>query len=279
MEEDHNGPPPREDDDKNNNNNKLSWYDRNISQPAKQTLMGKGNDFQKGIHSVLSVLPGYSVGEDVARIVDRKAKGKPTREGDFINLALDTVGTFIPGYGMIKSAFGGSGKVDKSHAAHAKMAEQQYKQVADIDQYKVIHHDPDDHFTIYDDGTTNYVAYRGTKLNDMNDIKYDMNIINGDYHKSERIKRIKDKLAKKLNRNKVVHVGHSLGGTTADVIATHRGDESVTFSKGTSPLLNYGSKKNTNYATTFDPVSIFDMNKKRVKTKKFNIHSSSNYTK
>jgi len=257
----------------------MSWYDRNISKPAKDTLMGKGNQVQKGIHSVLSILPGYQVGEDVARIADRSAKGKPMREGDYINLALDTVGSVIPGYGLIKSAFAGSGKVDKSHVQHAKMAEQQYKPTTEIEGYNVVHHDPEDHFTIYDDGNVNYVAYRGTKLSDWSDIKHDMNIIKGDYHKSERIKRINDKLSGKLKRKKVVHVGHSLGGTTADIIATQRGDESVTFSKGTSPFLNYGSKRNTNYATTFDPISIFDFNKKRVKTKKFNIHSSSNYTK
>ncbi len=93
-----------------------------------------------------------------------------------------------------------------------------------------------------------YHAYRGTTT--AADVGTDAALAFGMLHGTDRYKNNErhSNIARSYspNHSDVVHVGHSLGGTLADQIARTRGDRSISFNQGSTPLHNYGEGSNRN---------------------------------
>lgn len=113
-----------------------------------------------------------------------------------------------------------------------------------------------------------YVGFRGTQPTNLNDLKTDLNILNGTQSKDNRFIQSTEKVknVKQLfPDSKVYLTGHSLGGKISqDIGRTEKGIAgSFNFSPGTNPIVEgftkiFGDKSKTpqfNYATRFDPIS------------------------
>lgn len=195
--------------------------------------------------------------------------------------------------GSKKSAFVKSSTQNGGRAIDVKLAEETYKTTPaqEIDGYKLdtglskdsgktlVYHNPDTNDTI--------VAHRGTKLSDKNDLKNDAKILIGTYKDSKRVKNateITDAAAEKYKDSHISHTGHSLGGTTADIVAAKRGHDVYVYNPGTSPIFNAGKKtkgKRELNTTLIDPISVYSiMNPKGLTLhwpKSLNPHSLSNF--
>lgn len=108
-------------------------------------------------------------------------------------------------------------------------------------------------------------AYRGTV--NSSDVATDAALAFGMLHSTDRYKSNErvSSIARSYspNHDNVIHVGHSLGGTLADQIARTRGDKSVSFNQGSTPLHNYGegSRRNVQVRVDNDFVSSFSTGK------------------
>ena len=107
-----------------------------------------------------------------------------------------------------------------------------------------------------------YNVHRGSKT--MEDwTQTDMALAVGELHRTDRYRR---SLRKSLDAREStgmhsIEVGHSLGGTLAEKIALHTGDESTVFNQGTSPLENYHGRdrrRHRHFRMEGDGVSGFD---------------------
>jgi len=130
------------------------------------------------------------------------------------------------------------------------------------------------------------VAHRGTK--DKSDLLNDVKIVLGKYDKSKRVENataIADKAKAKYGDN-ITNTGHSLGGTTASIVAGKTNSKVETYNKGASPLENYKqtTKKAEHNITGVDPISVSTLlkNPGSVKLKlptKLNVHGLANFAK
>jgi hypothetical protein len=121
------------------------------------------------------------------------------------------------------------------------------------------------------------IAYRGS-VNLANDwLDTNISLLKGDLKNSKRFERSKDvydKAKKKYNKDKVILVGDSLGGSIASAVGNNK-DKILTHNKGTS-IGNIGNKKNEiSYREKGDLVSI--LNSQNSKTKTLNNGSFLNF--
>jgi hypothetical protein len=142
-----------------------------------------------------------------------------------------------------------------------------------------------------------YVGFRGTQPTNLNDLRSDLNILNGTQSKDNRFIESAEKV-KNIKQifpdSKVYLTGHSLGSKISqDIARSQKGIAgSFNFSPGTNPLIegftkNFGKTSKTsqyNYATRFDPISSPSLLIKRkneenkyVKLKGFDPHTLMNY--
>lgn len=89
------------------------------------------------------------------------------------------------------------------------------------------------------------VAYRGTKINDLEDLKADFSILTNQYNHphftdaDEHITRVRNKYGSKIHLT-----GHSLGGTIADRINKKHGYAATIFNPGSNPLIRQRPNRN-----------------------------------
>ena len=99
-----------------------------------------------------------------------------------------------------------------------------------------------DKYRVYSHPERAIVAYRGTQLNDLQDLSDDLGIATANYNTSgfKSGREIADAARKKYN-SPIHHAGHSLGGTKALTNARYYGETATAFNPGSSPIgLNAG---------------------------------------
>jgi len=111
-----------------------------------------------------------------------------------------------------------------------------------------------------------YIAYRGTRINNVNDLKADYHIVKGTEEDSERFQEAEKKynrVVEKYGKERIYLTGHSLGGNQARYVG-HRNkvDSVITYNAFVNPVSEFSRRNDEslsqvyNYRTNFDPASI-----------------------
>jgi len=116
-----------------------------------------------------------------------------------------------------------------------------------------------------------YVAFRGTKFSDLNDIRTDLGIFGGNFKQSERYKESKKlikKIRKKYYNKHLTALGHSLGGKIAEEVGA---DKVITAEKFVAPDDIGRTLPATQYdiQNVADPVSLLHYFEKGGHTKRY----------
>ena len=134
---------------------------------------------------------------------------------------------------------------------------------------------------VYDEGKI-YIVCRGTQTK--KDVLTDVALGFGFIEWTTRFERVEKWLKPYLpQKQNVVLIGHSLGGTLATEVGMKYGVESQTFNSGKSPftILVPGRRnpRSREYRNAFDPVSLFGAFEPHVRTRRFTPeHSISSFT-
>jgi len=138
-----------------------------------------------------------------------------------------------------------------------------------------VYHNPTDNKTI--------IAHRGTS--GKTDLINDFKVLTGTYDNSRRVHNatVISRAAAAKYQGPILQTGHSLGGTTAQIVGGKTNTEVDTYNKGTSPFENYKSTtaKQTHNITVVDPISAVALVKNKgvevTAPKHINVHSISNF--
>lgn len=119
-----------------------------------------------------------------------------------------------------------------------------------------------DEFFAVEFGDRVYNVHRGSKTSE-DWLQTDTELALNRLEQTDRFKRSLEysNQAERATGKKSVEIGHSLGGTLAEKIALQKGNESVVFNQGTTPLANYSGidrNKNKHYRVAGDAISQSD---------------------
>jgi len=122
---------------------------------------------------------------------------------------------------------------------------------------------------------------RGTVATNVKDLTADAAIATGTFGGSSRLKKATQqaKAAQKKYGVTPTETGHSLGGTTAEYVASKTGGKAVVFNPGSSPLGSAPQTPDTRvYTTGVDPISLFAGRHTTVRPSSANVHGIANFT-
>lgn len=256
-------------------------------------LLGKGSGKNANIAAQVLV-PFAASGIGVARLADKAARGKKITGkniGNLVgNVALDlaTGGLGAGAAKGAKAAVRGLRSTRHGDKLALRFSNEAYKTrpVKVFENYKLDKTFSNNRTLVYHNKFRKhtYVAHRGTVPTNKMDLANDARIVAGTFGASKRIKNASKTHRLVLGKygDNVTHTGHSLGGTTADIVGGKFNSKVVTYNKGTTPSLRYKKTSNTmvHNTTGLDPISglsVFQKGGRLHRPKKFNVHSLENF--